>query len=86
MAEVERLDALEAALRAIGAHVERRGTPQPRVDVDALDLQGLPTGAVKEALLALQGDLANTADVQRRAVVTAALQMGWEKVQEAGRT
>jgi hypothetical protein len=86
MAEVERLEALEASLRAVGAQLERRGNPQPRADVDALDLQGLPTGAVKEALLSLQSDLASTTDARRGAVLVAALQMGWEKVQEAGRT
>jgi DNA repair exonuclease SbcCD nuclease subunit len=86
VAEVQRLEALEASLRAVGAQLERRGQPRARVEVDALDLQGLPSGAIREALVALQGDLASTAEPRRRAVITAALQMGWEKVQEAGRT
>ena len=70
----------------MGAHLERRGKPSARVDVDALDLQSLATGAVKDALLELQSDLASTADARRRAILTAALEIGWEQVQEAGRT
>jgi DNA repair protein SbcD/Mre11 len=86
VAEVQRLEALEASLRAVGVQLERRGQPRTRVEVDALDLQGLPSGAIKEALVALQADLASTAEPRRRAVISAALQIGWEKVQEAGRT
>lgn len=83
MAEKQRLEALEGALRAVGAHVERRGVVRLRVDVDTLDLQGLPTGALKEALLSLRAELEQTRDDNRREVLTAALQAGWDKVQEA---
>jgi len=83
VADVERLDALVAALEAVGAQVERRGHIEPRVEVDALDLQGLPSGAVKEALLSLQAELDQTTDEARRAVLTAALLLGWEKLRDA---
>lgn len=81
--DVERLEALESALRAVGAQVERRGSIQARVDVGALDLEGLPTGAVKEALLSLQRDLDEARNDNRREVLACALQVGWEKFQEA---
>ncbi|MCI0681904.1 MAG: DNA repair exonuclease [Gemmataceae bacterium] len=81
--DVERLEALEAALLAVGAQVERRGIIQARVDVQALDLQGLPTGAVKEALLSLQRDLDEAKNDNRRDVLACALQVGWDKLQEA---
>ena len=83
LGEVQRLEALEAALRAVGAQVERRGSIQARVDVHALDLDGLPTGAVKEALLSLQSDLEGAKNENRREVLACALQVGWEKLQQA---
>ena len=83
VAEAERLAELEAALLAVGAQVERRGSIQARVDVQALDLAGLPTGAVKEALLSLQRDLEDAKDDERREVIESALQVGWDKLREA---
>jgi DNA repair exonuclease SbcCD nuclease subunit len=80
--DIARLEHLEAALRALGSHIERRGTLQARVDSQALDLNGLPSGAVKEALLSLRSDLQQTVDENRREVLNAALQVGWEKIQE----
>jgi hypothetical protein len=62
--------------------VDRRGELQARLDAQALDLSALPSGAVKEALLTLQADLAGAAE-ERRDVLAAALQLGWEKVHEA---
>lgn len=81
--EVQRLETLEAALRAVGAQVERRGSIQASVDVHALDLEGLPTGAVKEALLSLQSDLEEAKNDNSCEVLACALQVGWEKFQEA---
>jgi DNA repair exonuclease SbcCD nuclease subunit len=81
--DIERLDALEAALLAVGAQVQRRGNIQARVDVQALDLAGLPTGAVKEALLSLQRDLDDAKHDDRREVIECALQVGWDKLREA---
>jgi hypothetical protein len=83
VAEAQRLEALEAALRAIGCQVERRGNIQARVDVQALDLQGLPSGAVKETLLSLQRELEQAPDENQRAVLSAALQVGWDRMQDA---
>ena len=80
--DIARLEGLESALRAVGAQVERRGCIVPRVDVASLDLDSLPSGAVKEALRSLQTELDAT-DANRREVLAAALQIGWEKVQEA---
>ena len=81
--DVERLDALEAALRALGAQVERRGSIQVRVDIHALDLDGLPTGAVKESLLSLQRDLEEAKNDNSREVLTCALQVGYGKIRDA---
>lgn len=81
--DIDRLDRLESALRALGAEVERRGDVQARADAQALDLGELPSGAVREALLSLQGELALTEDAARQAVLTAALQVGWDKIKEA---
>jgi hypothetical protein len=81
--DVQRLEALEGALRAVGAQVERRGNIRARVDAHTLDLEGLPTGAVKEALLSLQRELAEAKNDNRREVLACALQVGWEKLREA---
>jgi DNA repair exonuclease SbcCD nuclease subunit len=79
-ADIDRLDRLEEAMRAVGVQVERRGDLQARVDVQALDLRGLPSGALKEALLSLQSDWELAGDDNRRELLAAALQAGWEKI------
>jgi DNA repair exonuclease SbcCD nuclease subunit len=77
--EGERLDALEASLRALGTHVERHGELQTYINVETLDLSTLPSGAVKQAMLTLQNELAQTTDASRREALAMALQLGWEK-------
>lgn len=81
--DIERLEAVEGAMRAVGAQVERRGNMRARVDAHTLDLEGLPTGAVKEALLSLQRELSDAMNDNRREVLACALQVGWEKLREA---
>jgi hypothetical protein len=81
--KMERLAHQEKSLEALGAHVERHGAARARLDAAALDLSTLPSGAVKEALLSLRSDLANGADDERREVLEAAIQLGWEAVQDA---
>jgi hypothetical protein len=81
-AESHRLYGLESALLALGAQVERRGDVRPQVDVQALDLAGLPSGAVKSALLALRRDWEQCEAPSEREVFAAALQIGWEKLEE----
>jgi DNA repair exonuclease SbcCD nuclease subunit len=80
---IDRLGGLEETMRSFGAQVERRGDLQASVDVATLDLKGLPSGAVKEALLSLHSDLQSCTDDNRRELLAAALQVGWEKFQEA---
>lgn len=92
--DVERLREIEEAVRALGSHIERRGEIKLRVDVQSLDLPGLPSGAVKEALLALKLDFEQceeapaatpespaAGDPCRREVLATALQLGWERLQ-----
>jgi DNA repair exonuclease SbcCD nuclease subunit len=81
--EAHRLAGLEQSMLALGAQVERRGDVRPRVDVQSLDLAGLASGAVKEALLSLKRDLEQSTAPQERELYAAALQVGWEKLQEA---
>jgi DNA repair exonuclease SbcCD nuclease subunit len=92
-ADVDRLTSVEEAVRALGAHLERRGEIKVRADVDSLDLTDLPSGAVKEALLALKLDFEQseeppamtqnqTAEPCRREVLATALQLGWERIQD----
>jgi hypothetical protein len=83
-AELERLSAIEEGVRTLGAHIERRGEFKARVDVQSLDLTALPSGAVKEALLSLKADFEQSdgaGDPDRRDVLAAALQLGWERIQ-----
>jgi DNA repair exonuclease SbcCD nuclease subunit len=81
--KIEQLTRLEKTLRALGAHVETKGEVRALVSADALDLATLPSGAIKEALLALQADMAATSDDARRELLGAAVRLGWEKMQEA---
>jgi DNA repair exonuclease SbcCD nuclease subunit len=81
--KIEHFGRLEKALRTLGAHVETRGEVHARINAHALDVAGLPSGAIKEALLSLQADMAATADDKRREILAAAVQLGWEKMQEA---
>jgi len=81
--KIEQFSRLEKTLGTLGAHVDRRGEIQARLDAASLDLSGLPSGAIKEALLSLEADRASASDESRREVLAAALQLGWEKMQEA---
>jgi DNA repair exonuclease SbcCD nuclease subunit len=79
-AEIQAVAGVEDSLRALGVPVERRGDMQVQLDAATLDLAELPTGAVREALASLRDELGREADPERRAVLVAALQMGWEKL------
>ncbi len=76
--EAGRIERTEEGLRVLGAQVERQGDLQTQVNVEALDLGGLPSGAVKQALLLVQQEFTQAADAHRREVLAAALQLGWE--------
>ncbi len=78
----DRLDRLEAALRALGVHVERRGAIRPSVNLADLDLQALASGAIKEALLDLAKEMEQTPDEERRSLLAVALQLGREKIRD----
>lgn len=77
-----RVEQIEENLRALGAYVERQGEFQTLIDVESLDLDGLPSGAVKEALLSLKEQLAKAEDNDQREVHSAALQLGWQSFKE----
>jgi hypothetical protein len=79
--EANRLGNLEETLRVLGAHVERQGELQSWVNVETLELTGLPSGAVKQALLALRQELAQVTDTRQREILAAAIQIGWEQVE-----
>ncbi|MFO0966597.1 MAG: hypothetical protein U0793_13570, partial [Gemmataceae bacterium] len=78
----DRLDRLEASLRANGVHTERRGAIRPSVNLADFDLQALASGAIKEALLDLAKEMERTTDDERRALLAVALQLGRDKVQD----
>jgi DNA repair exonuclease SbcCD nuclease subunit len=80
--KIEHFTRLENALRTLGAQMERKGDLQARLDSATLDLANLPSGAVKEALLAIQAEFEGAGESERE-VRAAALQIGWEKFQEA---
>jgi len=82
LAENQELDRLQAALTAMGAPVERRGEGQAPVDWQSFDLAELPSGAIKEALLSIQAELAQADDL-RRELLVAALRLGCEKFKDA---
>jgi exonuclease SbcD len=79
-AESQELDRLEGSLKALGAHVDRRGEAKAPVEWQSFDLAELPSGAVKEALLSIQDELAKTPDGSRRELLAASLQLGCEKM------
>lgn len=82
--EAGRLESFEKGSRVLGAHVERQGELQTCVNVEALDLDGLPSGAVKQTLVSLRQELASTTEARQREVVAAALQLGWEQFEREG--
>jgi DNA repair exonuclease SbcCD nuclease subunit len=83
-AHIEQLERLEGSMRSVGAHVERRGDPTAQLDMDGFNCSRLPSGALKEALADLHAEWLRTADEREREVLSAALQLGWEAIQEAG--
>lgn len=80
--EIEQLDSLEASLQTFGVQLERRGEARAQLDVQAIDWSGLPSGAVKEALVALHAEWLQGTEESRREVVAAALQVGWDMMQD----
>jgi DNA repair exonuclease SbcCD nuclease subunit len=82
-ADIEQLHRLEASLRNLGCTLDSKGEARAQLDVGAQDWKGLPSGAVKEALLALQAEWTQTTDEKKREMLSAALQLGWKKIQEA---
>jgi hypothetical protein len=80
--EADIVNRAEAGLRALGAQVERQGEWQAMVDVGLLDFSALPSGAVKAALLSLQEELSQLNEPSKREVLEAALQLGWQKINE----
>jgi DNA repair exonuclease SbcCD nuclease subunit len=80
---IDRLERLEKALRALGAQLERRGVIRALANLADIDLPGLSSGAIKEALLSLRSEIEQAADENRREVLAAALQIGWEKVHDS---
>jgi DNA repair exonuclease SbcCD nuclease subunit len=82
-ADIARLARLEEAMRALGAQIECRGDAQACVDVESFDWNELPSGAIREALLSLRNERQSCGDENRRELLVAALQLGWQKVREA---
>lgn len=80
--ESQELDRLEGSLKALGAHVDRRGEAKAPVQWQQFDLAELPSGAVKEALLSIQTEIGG-ADEARQELLSAVLQLGCEKMRDA---
>jgi DNA repair exonuclease SbcCD nuclease subunit len=82
--EAQKLEEIEGRLRALGAFVDRHGEVQTLINIENLDITSLPSGAVKQALLDLQEELAHgPADEKHREVLATALALGWEALREA---
>ena len=79
--EADKVKGNLASLQALGAHVDQHGEFQRLVNVESLDLDSVPAGAVKEALLSLREDWEHAADHDQRDVLESALQLGWEQFQ-----
>lgn len=80
--EADRLEQYQGQLRVLGVHVEQQGDIPVTVRAESLDLDVLPDGAVKQTLLELQRELLelNESSESERALLGAALQIGWETV------
>lgn len=82
-ADLDRIENVRSSFRNFGISFDCRGDARGAVDVGSLDLAGLPSGAVKQTLLALHEEWTQGADEERRAVLGAALQLAWDKLQPA---
>lgn len=82
--EAGQFEAMAAGLRALGARVDQSGEIQTCVNVESLDLDGLPAGAVRQALASLRDEWAATPPGERRDVLAAAVQLGWENTKDEG--
>ena len=80
--EMQQLDDLEASLHALGATVDRRGAAHAVLDVENLDLGNLPSGAIRETFVEIQQELLAEANTPSRDVLAAALQIGWDLIEE----
>jgi DNA repair exonuclease SbcCD nuclease subunit len=78
--EARQFEAMAAGLRAVGARVDQSGQFQTRVSVESLDLDSLPAGAVRQAMVSLREEWETVPPGERRDVLAAALQLGWEQI------
>jgi DNA repair exonuclease SbcCD nuclease subunit len=80
--EAGQFESMAAGLRAIGARVDLSGEIQTCVSVESLDFDALPAGAVRQALASLRDEWSATPPSERREVLAAALQLGWERMRD----
>jgi DNA repair exonuclease SbcCD nuclease subunit len=74
--DLARLDDAKASLQFLGAHLDARGAVEAAAPAESSDLEELPGGAVKEALLALRSEMDESPDPGRRKALAEALQRG----------
>ncbi len=78
--EARSFEETAGALRAVGARVDQSGQFQTQLSVESLDLDALPACAVRQALVSLREEWESAPPGERRDVLAAALQVGWEQL------
>lgn len=81
--EASQLEAMLSGLRAVGARVDQNGELRACVNVESLDFDALPAGALRQSLLSLREEWGAAAGEERE-ILAAALQLGWEQCQGRG--
>ena len=80
--ELVQLNDMVAGLRAVGVRLDQSGELRASVRVESLDFDALPAGALRQALLSLREEWGSSPADERREVLSAALQLGWEACAE----
>ena len=75
--QLQEIERLLASLEALGVDVNQRGVFELSLDMDDLDFDSLPTGAVAETIVELKAELQTSSDELLLPVIREAIQLGW---------
>lgn len=75
--QLQEIERISASLEALGVDVNQRGVFELSLDMEDLDFDSLPTGAVAETIVDLKAELQTSSDELLFPVLREAIQLGW---------
>ena len=75
--QLQEIERISASLEALGVDVNQRGVFELSLDMEDLDFDSHPTGAVAETIVDLKAELQTSSDELLFPVLREAIQLGW---------